>query len=129
MIPSDQLQAAEDRLAELELQDIPAQQTLDVVNQALDEFATDPKSMGEPVIIGERRTAIDMAFGHETVEEIVKELTKIASGEVLPSQHKWAQSTLDTLCDLSLLPLLSGICRSHVFNVGICVALPAARLA
>lgn len=111
LIPSDQLQSLEDRLAELELNDLPKAQTLDLVNQVLDEYAADASTMGQASIVGERRQAIDYAFGQDTVEGIVQALEKMASGQELASQKDWAQSTLNDLCATSP-------CNVHAQAVG-----------
>lgn len=100
LIPSDQLAALEDRLAELELNDLPQRQTLDLVNQVLDEFAADPSGLTQASIVGERRQAIDWAFGHDTVEGIVDALQSIASGQEFASQKEWAESTLKDLYEV-----------------------------
>jgi 3-hydroxyisobutyryl-CoA hydrolase len=52
----------------------------------------------EPVgkLTGRTRQALDMAFRHDTVEEIVEDLTKLASASD-DSVAKWASETLGTL--------------------------------
>lgn len=52
----------------------------------------------EPIgkLTGSKRQALDMAFRHDTVEEIVDDLTKLASNSD-DSVAKWASETLDTL--------------------------------
>lgn len=125
LVSSENLQSVEDRLAELELNETSSQQTLDQVNQILDEYSADASLFHQSDFTKEKREAIDFAFGHNTIEEIIQALELVASGGKFAGQEKWAQRTLDSL---SALYTLAFSMEVDLIIPDECVAQPAARL-
>lgn len=108
-VPSDRLEALEQRLAELD-----QSATLDEVNNAINEFAADAEELkgAGPAyeLSGARRRAIDVIFGRETAEEIVAGLKELEAGSLDVSKilienettdmselQRWAKETREEL--------------------------------
>jgi 3-hydroxyisobutyryl-CoA hydrolase len=80
-VPAQRLPALEERLNELESDD------LSVVNMAIEEFSAEPSK--KRYSLGPHRAAIDRCFKYDTVEEIIEALK--AEGTA------WANKTVETL--------------------------------
>ena len=66
----------------------------DVLEEARSELEPGEQSNA---IIGAKREALDAAFSHNTVEEIVAALTEIAHSHEVEEVRQWAASTLEEL--------------------------------
>ncbi|RKP10707.1 ClpP/crotonase-like domain-containing protein, partial [Thamnocephalis sphaerospora] len=84
-VPSHRLPALEERLNELESDD------LTVVNMAIEEFSAEPTK--HRYSLGPHRDAIDRCFKYNSVEEILAALKK--------EKSEWADKTLETLNAMS----------------------------
>lgn len=91
-VPSERLSALEDRLSELDLLDH------DVVNQALEEFSSEPNT--EPFILDSFRNIIDRCFKHNSVKEIISALEKEET------EKEWVESTIKLLRSASPTSLI-----------------------
>ena len=92
-IPSRRIPALIERLASLE------DPTFEVINNTIEECSQerDPDEP-PPSLIGAKRVALDTAFGHNTVEEIVASLKQISEDTQAADEiRKWAQTTLEAL--------------------------------
>ncbi|KAJ1963360.1 3-hydroxyisobutyryl-CoA hydrolase [Dipsacomyces acuminosporus] len=92
-VPSERLPLLEKRLQELGTSDY------DVVNQAIEEFVDQPEGSAKGIdySLASVRDAIDRCFKFNNMELIVEALKQELQGE----HAQWAQSTLDTLSQMS----------------------------
>ena len=91
-IPSRRIPALLERLASLETP------SYEVINDTIEECSQerDPDEP-PPSLIGAKRVALDTAFGHNTVEEIVASLKKISEENEAEDIRTWANATLTAL--------------------------------
>ncbi|KAI0748565.1 3-hydroxyisobutyryl-coenzyme A hydrolase [Daedaleopsis nitida] len=92
-VPSRRIPALLERLAALE------EPTYQMINDLLEQERSDAESEGGLVspLVGATRVALDSAFSHNTVEDIVAQLTEFSTGHGEEAVRKWAANTLDTL--------------------------------
>ncbi|KAH9945844.1 3-hydroxyisobutyryl-coenzyme A hydrolase [Epithele typhae] len=91
-IPSRRIPALLERLAAL---DDP---TLQQVDQLLEEESSGKDAEASPSsIVGLKRQAVDRAFRHNTVEEIIADLKDMSGTHKDESIRQWASETLDVL--------------------------------
>jgi len=88
------------------LESVAALQTSDIarINQVIEEYAEE----GEPsdsefksIFTGPRREALDFAFRHQRVEDIITSLQEYVTKNEDASVVSWAETTLRTLKDRS----------------------------
>lgn len=105
-VPADRLEALERRLAELD-----QSASLDVVNDAIEEFSADVQELkaGEFDLVGSKRRAIDIIFKEDTAERIVDGLALLEVGQdkilnrIKPAASElkglkaWAKKTRETI--------------------------------
>ncbi|KAF8163438.1 3-hydroxyisobutyryl-CoA hydrolase [Crassisporium funariophilum] len=91
-IPSRRIPMLLDRLAELD------QPSADLINRTIEELSSErePSEASSP-FIGAKRTALDSAFRHNTVEKITEELEALSRTSEDASVKQWAADTLNTL--------------------------------
>ena len=91
-IPSRRIPALLERLASLE------NPSYEVISDTIEECSQerDPDEP-PPSLIGAKRVALDTAFGHNTVEEIVASLKKISEENEAEDIRTWANATLTAL--------------------------------
>ncbi|RPD66442.1 3-hydroxyisobutyryl-coenzyme A hydrolase [Lentinus tigrinus ALCF2SS1-7] len=95
-IPSRRIPALMERLASLE------EPTYQMINDLLEEESSERES--DEVVssfVGAKREALDSAFRHNTVEEILAELTEISKSHQDEGIRTWAAKTLEMLADRS----------------------------
>ncbi|TBU42068.1 3-hydroxyisobutyryl-coenzyme A hydrolase [Dichomitus squalens] len=91
-VPSRRIPALLERLAALEE---PTYRAInDLIEQEVAEREPDEVSTS---FVGAKRAALDSAFRHDTVEDVIAELTQISNGHSDESVRQWAAQTLDTL--------------------------------
>lgn len=105
-VPSDQLEAIQDQLSQLEFSsNLSKTEKYDMVNNVLNEFSLDsPLQTSEKEspgynLVGIKRQAIDSAFSHDSVEKIISSLRQM---EQNPPQDaldigQWAKEIADTI--------------------------------
>ncbi|CAM0143225.1 unnamed protein product [Umbelopsis sp. WA50703] len=86
-VPSSRLEALETRLSELE------SSNYDVINSAIEEFASDYDPEVKFSLGGETRKALDRCFKFNTVEKIIEALDK--------ENTEWAAKTKATMLEMS----------------------------
>ena len=81
-----------DRLAELH------EPHASVIDRTIEDFAAERESTEPPApFTGAKRSALDSAFRHNSVEEIVKDLEVLSQASADPSVKQWASDTLAML--------------------------------
>ena len=90
-IPSRRIPTLLSRLSALE------DPYLDAIDRTLEELSSERQPDDpDPPCTGSRRMAIDTAFRHNSVEEVIEEL-KLFVGSADKAVSDWAQATLDAL--------------------------------
>ncbi|KAF8798139.1 3-hydroxyisobutyryl-CoA hydrolase [Phlegmacium glaucopus] len=91
-IPSRRIPMLLDRLAELH------QPHASVIDRTIEDFSTERAPDEPPApFIGAKRSALDSAFRHNTVEQIIKDLETFSQTSVDASVKQWASDTLAML--------------------------------
>lgn len=99
-VPSDRLEALEDRLASLEFsadQPSTSKKGQRIIASVIEEFVADSDTLKQSKYdyIGEKREVIDRAFDQPRVALIIQELQKAA--EEKPQLKEWIDSTIKKL--------------------------------
>lgn len=91
-IPARRIPMLLDRLAELD------QPHASVIDRTIEDFSAERASDEPPApFTGAKRSALDSAFRHSTVEQIIKDLESFAQTSVDASVRQWASDTLAML--------------------------------
>ena len=91
-IPSRRVPSLLERLASVEESDLA------LVDRTIEELSCERQPEEGPFhLTGEVRVALDTAFRHDTVEQIVEELEVMAEKDSSEAVRQWASQTLSTL--------------------------------
>jgi 3-hydroxyisobutyryl-CoA hydrolase len=71
--------------------------TYDLINNAIEELYEQPVDGSPNNLTGPTRVALDTAFGHKSVEEIINALEQLAASTPGDAVGTWAQQTLKEL--------------------------------
>lgn len=91
-VPSRRIPALLERVAALE------EPTYQAINDLLEQESSerDPDEVASS-FVGAKRVALDSAFSHNTVEEIIAELTKTSNHHEEEGVRQWASDTLEMI--------------------------------
>ncbi|KAI0784365.1 3-hydroxyisobutyryl-coenzyme A hydrolase [Abortiporus biennis] len=91
-VPSRRIPALLERIASLDKPTYP------IIDSLIEEASTEPQADDSlSPFVGDLRVALDSAFRHDTVEEIVQDLQKLSETTKDESIRSWANQTLEAL--------------------------------
>ncbi|EMD38215.1 hypothetical protein CERSUDRAFT_113364 [Gelatoporia subvermispora B] len=117
-VPSRRIPELLDQLASLE------NPTYEVIDGIIEDASAELGAEKSNVLIGERRVALDKAFGHSSVEGIIGELRNMAESSANEEVKIWAIETLNTLelrSPTSLKVALAAISSGRVMSLLECL--------
>lgn len=114
-VPSRRIPQLIDQLASID------EPSYDLVNSAIEELYDEPLNGSSNLLTGTTRVALDTAFGHNSVENIIKALEVYAASSSLDGVSTWAQQTLKDLhlrSPTSLRIALEAVRRGKIMTLG-----------